>query len=172
MLAILLVLFGAVMRLLPHLPNFAPIAAMALFGGVYLRQRYALLLPLLAVALSDVALGFDSVQGRLTVYGSFLLIGVLGLLIRNKKNFWTIAAGSLGGSVLFYLVTNFAYFYPDTMYPHTWSGVLASYTNALPFFRNTLMGDMFYAALLFGAYELMMYVAAARTRRSEEVYAS
>jgi hypothetical protein len=151
------ILFGALLRVIPHAANFAPIGAMALFGGVYLNKRHALLLPLLAMMASDVFLGFDSLQSRLTVYGSFLAIGLIGLAVRNHKNIWTIVGGSLAGSTLFYLVTNLVWIYPAKMYPHTLAGQVASYTNALPFFRNTLIGDLFYVAVLFGAYELVKY---------------
>lgn len=154
MLALLLIVLGAAMRLLPHMANFTPIAAIALFGGVYLKRRYTLLLPLGALIASDIVIGFDSPQSRLTVYGSFLLIGLIGLVVRKRKNVLTVLSGSLGGSVIFYLITNFTYFYAPTMYPHTVSGIVSSYYNALPFFRNTLVGDLFYAGLLFGLYEL------------------
>lgn len=154
MLALLLVILGAAMRLMPHFANFTPIAAVALFGGVYLKRSYALAIPLAALFISDVVIGFDSWHSRLTVYGSFLLVALIGLAIRNKKSLLTVVSGSVGGSVVFYLVTNFAYFYPPTMYPHTMEGVLRSYYNALPFFRGTLLGDLFYVSLLFGAYEL------------------
>lgn len=154
MAAVLLVMLGAAMRLLPHAANFTPLAAIALFGGVYLKRRDALLLPLAALVISDIVLGFDSLESRLTVYGSFLLIGLIGLAVRKHKNVATVIGGSLAGSVIFYLVTNFAFFYAPTMYPHTWSGVSSSYYNALPFFRNTLLGDLFYTGLLFGIYEL------------------
>ncbi len=154
MLAFIFIIFGVISRLLPHAANFTPIAAIALFGGVYLKRRYALLLPIAALIISDFFIGFGSLQTRLTVYGSFLIIGVIGLLIRNKKSVLTVIAGTVGGSVVFYLITNFAFFYPETMYAHTLHGVLSSYTNALPFFRNSLLGDIFYVAIFFGAHEL------------------
>ncbi|HEX5797673.1 MAG TPA: DUF6580 family putative transport protein [Candidatus Saccharimonadales bacterium] len=158
MLAVALVVLGVVMRLLPHTANFAPIAAIALFGAVYLKRRYALILPVVALLISDIFIGFDSLQSRLTVYGSFMLVGLLGLAIRKRKNVATIIGGSLAGSIIFYLITNFAYFYPPTMYPHNLAGVVSSYYNALPFFRNTLLGDLFYTGLLFGLYELAVYI--------------
>ena len=154
MLALLLVILGAAMRLIPHFANFTPIAAIALFGGVYLKRSYAVVVPVAALVASDAVLGFDSWHSRLTVYGSFLLVALIGLALRNKKSLLTVVGGSVGGSVVFYLITNFAYFYPPTMYPHTTEGVLRSYYNALPFFRGTLLGDLFYVSLLFGAYEL------------------
>jgi hypothetical protein len=164
MLAWLLILLGTALRLLPHMANFTPIAAIALFGGVYLKRSHALVLPLAALVFSDIVIGFDSLESRLTVYGSFLLIGLIGLAIRQKKSFVTVAAGSIGGSILFYLITNFAYFYVPVMYPHNLSGVASSYYNALPFFRNTLLGDLFYTGLLFGAYELLILAAKSKAR--------
>lgn len=155
MLAILLIILGVVLRLLPHAANFTPIAAIALFGGVYLKRKYALILPLAAIVISDIAIGFDSLQSRLTVYGSFIIIGVIGLAIRKRKRVTTVIAGSVGGSLVFFLVTNFVFFYEPTMYPHTLAGVVSSYYNAIPFFRNTLLGDLFYTGLLFGSYELV-----------------
>lgn len=146
------------MRILPHPANFAPIAAIALFGAVYLKdKRQALVLPLMAMVISDFFIGFDSVQSRLMVYGSFLLIGLIGLWVRNHKNVFTVVGGSLFGSTLFYLITNCVIFYSTKMYPHTFAGQIASYTNALPFFRNTLLGDLFYVTILFGTYELVKY---------------
>ncbi len=166
MLAIFLVFAGVVMRLLPHAANFTPIAAIALFGAVYMKRGYGLLLPLAAVVISDLAIGFDSLQSRMTVYGSFLLIGLIGLAIRKRKSIATVVLGSLSGSVVFYLITNLAYLYSPTMYPHSLNGVLSSYYNALPFFRNSLVGDLFYTGLLFGLYELARYVAKQRSKVS------
>src|SRR3989338_8443993 len=103
--AYFLVFFGALLRLIPHVPNFAPIAAIALFGGVYLSRKNALWVPLLAMVLSDFFIGFDSLESRLTVYGSFVLIGLVGLVVRKKKNIATILGGTLAGSILFYLIT-------------------------------------------------------------------
>ena len=155
MLVYFFIFFGAVLRVIPHPANFAPIGAVALFGGVYLNKRYALFLPLAAMIISDFFIGFDSMQSRLMVYGSFLLIGLIGLAIRNRKNIFTVIGGSVLGSTLFYIITNCVIFYSTKMYPHTLAGQLASYTNALPFFRNTLLGDLFYVGVLFGSFELV-----------------
>lgn len=157
MVEILLVVFGATMRLLPHPANVAPIAAIGLFGGVYLPRRYALGLPLLALILSDMLIGFDSWKSRFTVYTAFLLVGGIGLLVRKRKNWLTILGGTLLGSLVFYLVTNFAYLYPLSMYPHTLSGVTQSYIAALPFFRNTVLGDLFYSGVFFGMYHVVQW---------------
>lgn len=166
MLAAALVILGVVLRLVPHLANFAPIGALALFGGVYLKRPYALLLPIAALIFSDAIIGFDSLESRLTVYGSFLIVGLIGLYIRSRKSVTSVAAGSIAGSIVFYLITNFAYFYPEGMYPHNISGILSSYYYALPFFRNTLVGDLFYTGLLFGLYEAAIYMAKHRTAKN------
>jgi hypothetical protein len=156
MLIYFLILLGAVLRVMPHPGNFAPIAALALFGAVYIKdKRLALIVPLAAMAISDIFIGFDSFSSRLIIYSSFLFIGLIGLWVRNHKNIFTVVGGTVLGSVLFYLITNLVWLYPAKMYPHTFDGQILSYTNALPFFRYTLLGDLFYVALFFSLYELV-----------------
>ncbi len=150
-----LIFAAATLRVIPHAANFAPVTALALFGGTYLNKKTAVVVPLGAMILSDFFIGFDSWQSRTMVYGSFVLIGFIGLWIRNHKSAANVFGGTLASSILFYLITNFAYFYPTTMYPHNLSGIIASYINALPFFRNTLLGDFFYVGVMFGAYEFV-----------------
>jgi len=153
--AYFLIVFGAILRFLPHEANFAPISAIALFGGVYLNRKLAIVLPLAAMIVSDIFIGFDSFQSRTTVYGSFILIGFIGMWLKNHKTFVNVATSTVAGSLLFYLITNFAYFYPAGMYTHDLAGVVQSYINALPFLRGTLLGDIFYVAMMFGVYEFV-----------------
>src|SRR3989338_5827517 len=108
MLAYFLVFFAAVLRLVPHPANFAPVAAVALFGAIYLKRKDAVWVPLLAMVLSDIFIGFDSLISRITVYGAFIIIALMGLWVRNHKNFSTVVGGTFLGSLLFYLITNFA----------------------------------------------------------------
>ncbi len=158
MLEYFLILLGAALRVLPHPANFAPIAAVALFGAIYIKdKRLSLILPLAAMIISDIFIGFDSLQSRLIIYSCFFLIALIGLWIRNHQNVFTVTGGSLVGSTLFYLITNLVWLYPAKMYPHTLSGQILSYTNALPFFRYTLLGDLFYVGLFFGIYEAVKY---------------
>ena len=147
------ILLGALLRVIPHPANFAPIGAIALFGGVYLNKKLAVALPLAAMIVSDIFIGFDTLESRVAVYGCFVVASLMGVWIRNHKSFVTVIGGSLLSSVIFYLVTNLVWLYEPTMYPHTWAGQIASYTNAIPFFRNTLLSDLFYVGILFGAYE-------------------
>jgi hypothetical protein len=155
MIAYLFIFLGAALRVIPHPGNFAPIAAIALFGAVYLNKKYALILPLAAMAVSDFFIGFDSLQSRAIVYGSFLLIGGIGYWLRNHKSVWTVVGASLVSSVIFFLISNLPFVHAQSLYPYTWAGTMTSYMNGLPFFRNTLLGDLFYTTTFFGAYELI-----------------
>lgn len=148
-----------VLRLIPHVPNFAPIAAMALFGGVYLNKKYALVVPLVALLISDYFIGIYNPWVMFSVYGSFLIIGLIGLWVRKNKKWYTILGGSLAGSILFYLVTNFAMWaVPHSLYSHSLSGLINCYVMGLPFFRNTLAGDLFYIGAMFGLMELAVII--------------
>ncbi len=151
----LLILLGVVLRFLPHPANFAPIAAIGLFSGCYLRRRFAFILPLAAMLISDIFIGFYSWQVMVSVYLSFALVGLIGIWLKDHKSFTTVAGGTLLGSVIFFLVTNFAVWAFWPMYPHTWAGLVACYAAAIPFFKNTLMGNFFYVGVLFGSYELV-----------------
>lgn len=151
---VLIILIAISLRLAPHPPNFAPIAAMALFGGAYLNKRYALIVPLLAMLASDFFLGFHNTM--IFVYGSFLLTGTIGLWLKNHKNVQNIIGASLAASILFYLITNFGVWLVSSMYPKSIMGLFQSYFYALPFFRNTIVGDLFFAGLFFGSYELVI----------------
>jgi len=151
---LLIIVIAVVLRLLPHLPNVAPIAAMALFGGVYLNKRYALIVPLVALFLSDIFLGFY--PEMIFVYGSFLVTGLMGLWLRDHKSFRNVLLTSIGSSVLFFLVTNFGVWLTGIMYDKSLSGLFESYLMGLPFFRNSLLGDLGYVGLFFGGYEFFL----------------
>lgn len=151
---LLIISFAVILRLLPHPPNFAPIAAMALFGGFYLNKRYALVVPLIAMLISDYLLGFHNTI--LFVYGSFIITGIIGLWLRSHKAFSNIIAAILISSLLFFLITNFGVWFVGNLYPKTFAGLIQSYFFAIPFFRNTLFGDLFYVGVFFGSYELIL----------------
>jgi hypothetical protein len=151
-LAILMVLGAGIYRLVPHPWNVAPISAMALCGGMYLGKRYALILPLAAMFLSDIVLGFTNVTPF--VYACFIVAGLMGLWLRNHKQLGWVAGATLAGSVLFYLVTNFAHWALTGMYPKTAAGLWQCYVAALPFFGGTLAGDALFVAGFVAAMEL------------------
>ena len=155
LLAILLVGFAALSRFVPHPPNFAPIAAMALFGGVYLEKRFSFIVPLAAMLISDYFIGFHNTMPF--VYGSFILIALLGVWLRNHKTLGWIIGSSVASSVLFFVVTNFGVWVMGG-YPQNFAGLVECYVAAIPFFRNTLFGDLLYVMVLFGLYETAIHV--------------
>ena len=145
---------AAALRLVPHPPNFAPIAAMALFSGAQLgRHPLAFAAPLGAMLLSDAVLGFHS--GMLFVYASMAMIVLLGSIALSRLSILRLAGTAMAGSVLFFLVTNFGTWLLSGMYPLGIAGLIACYVAAIPFFQNTLAGDLFYSGLLFGGFALL-----------------
>jgi hypothetical protein len=153
---LLVILVAVLLRLLPHLPNFTPIAAMALFGGAYLNKKFVFIIPILAMFVSDIFLGFH--QTMPYVYGSFILAGVIGLWLKNHKSAKNVICASLISSILFFLITNFGV-WAAGWYPKTLSGLFESYVMGIPFFKNTVFGDLIYTGLFFGGYELMRVLA-------------
>src|SRR5258708_33090340 len=140
-------------RLIPPPPNFTPLAAMALFGGAYISdKRLAFGLPLAALLLSDAVLGFY--HGMIWVYGSFALIVCLGLQLQSRRRLLPIAGAALAGSVLFFALTNFGVWASGGLYPRTMTGLGACYVAAIPFFKNTIAGDLVYTVLLFGGFAI------------------
>lgn len=146
-----LILLAAFSRLLPHPPNFTPIAALALFSAVYLDKKQAFLIPVVALLLSDYIIGFYS--GMIWVYGSFAAIALIGLWLKNHQGLLQTIGATLAGSVLFFIITNFGVWISWTMYPPTLVGLIQCYTAAIPFFRNAVLGDMVYVGVLFGMFE-------------------
>ncbi len=149
-----IILFAALMRLVPHYPNFTPVAAIALFGGAYLgRKPLALMVPLVALFISDLFLGFHNMM--IPVYIGFALVVLLGTLMKNRVRVPYIIGGSLAGSLIFFLVTNFAVWAFTPYYQPNLQGLLTSYTMAIPFFHASLLGDLFYNSLFFGSFYLI-----------------
>lgn len=144
-----LIALGALSRLLPHPPNVTPLAAMALLGGARLPKRLALLAPLAALFLSDLVLGLHSTIPF--VYGCFLATAWLGItLLSENRGATRVGAACLASSLLFFIVTNFGVWLLSGMYPHSAPGLAACYTAAIPFFRNSILGDLGFTAILFG----------------------
>ena len=148
-----MILAGVASRLIPHPPNFAPIGAMALFGGAcFTRKRWAVVVPLAAMFFSDLVLGLHRLIP--VVYGTFALIVCLGYWLRTRRKLGPIAVATLGSSVLFFVLTNFGVWAFGSLYPRTFEGLRACYVAALPFFGGTLLGDAAFSAALFGGLAL------------------
>ncbi len=147
-----LILAGIILRLMPHVANFAPVGAIALFGGAVLNKKLAWWLPLAIMVVSDFIIGLHS--AILFTWGGFLLIGLFGMLLRNKNNLQRVCLGTLGSGIIFYVISNFGVWAVSGMYQHTLQGLLDCYIAAIPFFRTSLAADLLYSAALFGAYAL------------------
>ena len=166
-LALLTAILGAAaLRLLPHPPNFSPIAAMALFSGAYLGRRgLAFVAPLGALLLSDLVLGFY--PEAVFVYLSVAATVLIGNLLSRRRTVLGIGAAAVAGSLLFFLTTNFGVWLLMNYYPKTLAGLTACYVAAIPFFQNTVAGDLFFSGLLFSGFALLeRLVPGIRERRS------
>lgn len=147
-------------------PNFAPISGIALFSGTYFKdRRWAVILPLSAMLISDFLIGFYDWRVLASVYASFALVGLLGLWVRSKKTIVRIGAAAAASSIIFYLITNLAVWLFSGMYALTWSELVRCYALALPFLRWTFSGDIFYVIILFGAYEIICHASSYLVRR-------
>lgn len=166
--AILLVIIGTLSRIVPHSMNFTPIIGITLFSVYYFKSYWKFLVPFLAILGSDLILeisrgagqGFHS--GTPIVYFSYLIIAIIAFFLLKKLNFGNLLITTLSASLSFFLITNFAFFYPSpdapvngfSGYTHDWAGILASYTAGIPFFRSALIGDLLFTGVLFGIYAL------------------
>lgn len=152
MLAISLIIIGILLRFVPHAPNFTPVAAIALFSGAYLSKRYAIIVPLVLMVISDIFIGFHNVI--LFTWGGFILTALLGFWVKKHKTVLGVASMSIGSSVLFYIVSNFGVWIMG-WYPHTLQGLINCYIMALPFLRNFTLATLLYTAVFFVVYELI-----------------
>ncbi len=153
------IVLAAISRLLPHIPNFTPIAAMALFGGAYFSdKRFAVIVPLIAMFLSDAALelitGWGFHNTMVYVYIGFILTSIIGMRVSRNVSIGSVAAGSILSSVLFFIITNFG-FWAASGFQMGVAGLNASYIMGLPFFGPTLAGDLFFNSILFGSFYLV-----------------
>lgn len=167
--ALALMVFGVIMRLVPHPANFAPVGAIAIFGAAVLPRKLGWWLPLAIMAASDLIIGFYS--GILYTWAAFLLVGLFGLTLRQSSNVYRVLLGSFGGALIFFAVSNFGVWAQGGLYPHTWAGLVQCYTMGLPFFRNTLAGDLVFNTILFGAYALATKELVLRTRAAQSAKA-
>lgn len=166
-----IIALAALSRLIPHPMNFTPIAGIGLFGAAYFSRKWlALIIPFVALWISDLVInnvyypivfpqyyeGFTLfTNGWYWTYGSFALIILLGFKTLKKIKPMNLLGSSLMASIIFFLVTNFGSWMTGLLYAKTTAGLVACYTAALPFFWNTLAGDLFYVGVMFGAFALL-----------------
>lgn len=159
------ILIAAFSRIIPHPYNFAPIGAMSIFGAAYFTdKKFSFLLPLFAMFVSDLLVnnllyanfygGFVLfTPGFYWMYGAIALIVAAGIFILKKVNTKTVLAGSLSASIIFFLITNFGSWLGNPIYPQGLEGLFMSFTAGIPFFHYTVLGDLFYSGVMFGAFE-------------------
>jgi len=151
---IAMVVLVACARLLPHPWNFTPLMAIGLFSGYQARKAgTGILVTLAALALSDLILGFTS--DFWFVYAAALVAVLLGRVARNRGSVTAIAAGAVGSSLSFFLITNFMVWATGRLYPGTLNGLTACFAAAIPFYQNQALGDVFYTVAIFGGYALL-----------------
>ncbi len=143
--------FDVTARLLPHIPGFMPVAASALFAGRMLRVPVlAVVVPIAAMALSGFAFADDAWQVTLVVYAAMALPAVAGAYSRRWRGAAPVVATMLACSLIFFAASNFAVWAFSGMYPLTWQGLTECYVAAVPFLDRTVLGDLFWTAVLFG----------------------
>lgn len=141
-------------RFIPHPPNFTAVSAVALFGAAYFDKKiFAFVVPIAAMFLSDAIIGFH--PGMFAVYFSFFIIAAIGFTLRERRSFGRVVVASLSASVSFFIITNFAQWVTDPFYAKTTAGLIQCYVMAIPFFHYTVIGDLFFVGVMFGAFELV-----------------
>lgn len=150
--ALFLILVGVGLRLLPHPANFTPLTALALLAGATLPVGVAISVPLIAIIASDLVLGTHGLFWL--VWVSFALTVLIGFRVARSGKPAPLLVGTVAGSLLFFVATNLGVFFFENMYPHTWEGLQSCFFLALPFFRNSLLGDLFYSGAFFGIFYL------------------
>lgn len=171
-------------RLIPHIPNFTAVQALALFAGAYLGMRLiAFAIPLLTWYGSDliinntVARSFFTETEGVVLYSNYMLgtlisavlIGILGARFLKKWNAPKLALSAVGATGIFYLVTNFGAWLGNPIYAQDFSGLMASYTAGIPFVGNSLLSNLVYTAILFGGFEIVhnyLYKESAQLNRA------
>ena len=144
----------AIFRLLPHWPNVSPVAAMALFGGAYFAdKRMAFIVPFVALFLSDLILGLHDTM--IFVYAGFALTVAIGFLLKDKVTVTNTAFAAVASSVLFFLLTNLGAWMTSGLYVKSVEGLMQAYVAGIPFFQNSLLGNLVYSAVIFSAYAFL-----------------
>jgi hypothetical protein len=157
------IVVAALLRLLPHWPNFTPIGAMALFAGTHFdRKQFAFAVPISVMFLSDMIIGFHA--NIPAVYLGFAITVVIGMSIRKRVNAGSVFFAALLASVTFFLITNFSAWLVSPIYPQNFAGLIECYIAGLAFFRdqtmgisffgNELLATVFFSALFYGAFYL------------------
>ena len=154
LLIIILTLFAVFSRLIPHPPNFTPLLAIALYAGISFKNKKLFIIPLVAMIVSDVFLGYHS--SILWVYFSLLIIFYIGYVSFKKYSFTNLILLSIISSLMFFILTNFGVWIIG--YPKTFEGLMACYIAAIPFFHNTLFSTILFSTIFHFSYKYSILV--------------
>ena len=145
------------------LHNFSPIAAVALCGAVYLPRRLAVALPLVALLVSDAVLNLFHYHLPLLTfeivprYVALAIISGIGMTLRGRARLWPLLGASFVGSFIFFVITNTGSWIAAPEYAKTFAGWVQALTTGIPgypptwwFYRQTLMGDLFFTGIFVG----------------------
>ena len=163
MLAIGLIILGILTRLIPHAPNFSPLAAIALFAGVYLKGKKSFIVPLAIYLASDFIIGFHKTV--FFCWGAIAIIALLGKSLKQHKTILNTFVYSVASATIFFLITNFGVWLSG-YYPQTIAGLKECFIMALPFFRISLVSGLLYSLVLFGTYEIVNKLVKEKNIRS------
>lgn len=168
---ILMMVAGAVLRIIPHAPNFTPTESITIFGAAYLGRKYlALVLPLIIIYCSDfiinntIARSFFTEQEGIVWYDQYMIYNVIAIILMvllssqflKKITFSSVLLTTVGASVIFFLVTNFGSWASEkSIYTNDFSGLMNSYLAGWPFFKTSLLSNLVFSVILFGSYELI-----------------
>ena len=146
-LLIAFILIAVCFRLIPHPPNFTPVTSLALFSGIMFQRKWlSILVPIVAMLLSDLVLGFGMIS--LWVYATFMLVTISGWVLKQMN-----VKSILVSSMIFFVVSNFGVWVLG--YPHTIEGLLMCYTLAIPFFGYSIIGDLCWGLLIKQSYKFV-----------------
>ena len=141
------ILIAVCFRLIPHPPNFTPITSLALFSGMMFQRKWlSILVPITAMLLSDVVLGFGMIS--MWVYAAFMLVTISGWVLKQMN-----VKSILVSSMIFFIVSNFGVWMLG--YPHTFDGLMLCYTLAIPFFGYSILGDLFWGFSIKESYKFI-----------------
>lgn len=150
------IIFAVVIfRFLPHPPNVSPVLAISLFAGAtFTDRRLMFIVPLLAMLLSDLVLGMHDTM--VYVYAALGLSVMMGMWLQSRRSVVLVTGVTLGASLMFFIVTNFGVWLSGIhQYPMDAQGLMQSYVAGIPFLQNSILGNLFFTALIFGSYELI-----------------
>ena len=140
-----IIILAVLSRLVPHPPNFAPITGISLFSSKKINNKlFGVFLPIIPLFISDLFIGISFIN--IFVYLSFIIIHFLGSISPKIE-----AKTVLLSSVIFFILTNLGVWYLG--YPKNIQGLITCFTLAVPFFVNTILGDLFYSFILFRSYK-------------------